>query len=106
MDRTVNWTLAALADLEAAGDYIARDSPHYAASLITEILAAGRSLAVLSERGRHVPELTDPHLRELIVSPYRLIYRVEGDGVWILALIHARRDFGTAWRKRDSLGSN
>ncbi len=48
MDRQVNWTLAALGDLEAAAEYIERDSPHYAASLIMEILAAGRSLSFLS----------------------------------------------------------
>ena len=41
MDRQVNWTVAALSDLEAAAEYIERDSPHYAASLIMEILAAG-----------------------------------------------------------------
>lgn len=102
MDRQVNWTLAALADLESAAEYIARDSPHYAASLITEILAAGRSLSFLSQRGRQVPGLAEPHLRELIVSPYRLIYRVEADCVWVLALVHGRRDFGTVWADRDS----
>ena len=82
MDRQVNWTLAALGDLEAAAEYIERDSPHYAASLIMEILAAGRSLSFLSHRGRRVPELDDPHLCELIVPPYRLIYRIDPDAVW------------------------
>ena len=93
MDRQVNWTLAALGDLEAAAEYIERDSPHYAASLIIEILAAGR--------GRPVPELADPHRGELIVPPYRLIYRIDADVVWVLALVHGRRDFGTVWADRD-----
>ncbi len=101
MDRQVNWTLAALADLEAVAEYIERDSPHYAASLITEILGAGRSLSFLSQRGRQVPELADSHLRELIVPPYRLIYRIEADAVWVIALVHGRRDFGTVWADRD-----
>ncbi len=106
MDRAVTWTLAALGDLEAAADYIARDSPRYAASLITELLAAAQSLSVFAHRGRRVPELVDPDLRELLVSPYRLIYRVGGEGVWVLAIIHARRDFGTAWRDRDGVGGD
>ena len=81
MDRAVTWTLAALGDLEAAADYIARDSPRYAASLITELLVAAQSLSVFANRGRRVPELADPDMRELIVSPYRLIYRSDGEGV-------------------------
>ena len=101
MDRQVNWTLAALGDLDAAADYIERDSPHYAASLIMEILAAGRSRSFLSHRGRQVPELADPQLRELIVPPYRLIYRVDTDAIWVLAVVHGRRDFGTVWVDRD-----
>ena len=101
MDRQVNWTVAALSDLEAAAEYIERDSPHYAASLMMEILAAGRSLSFLSHRGRPVPELADPQLRELIVPPYRLIYRIDTDAVWVLALVHGRRDFGTVWADRD-----
>ena len=102
MDRQVNWTLAALGDLEAAAEYIERDSPHYAASLIMKILAAGRSLSFLSHRGRRVPQLADPHIRELIVPPYCLICRIDPDAVWVLALVHGRRDFGTVWVDRDS----
>ena len=67
-----------------------------------EILAAGRSLSFFSHRGRQVPELTDPHLRELIVPLYRLIYRIDPDAVWVLALVHGRRDFGTVWVDRVS----
>ena len=66
MDRQVNWALAALGDLEAAADYIERDSPHDAASLVMEILAVGRSFSFLSHRGRQVPELADPQIGELV----------------------------------------
>ncbi len=71
-----------------------------------EIIAVGRSLSFLSHRGRRVPELADPHLRELIVPPYRLIYRIDPDTVWVLALVHGRRDFGTVWMDRDSQTSH
>lgn len=103
MARKVIWTTSALGDLEAAAEYIGRDSPHFAASLISEVLEAGRSLSSLSERGRHVPELSDPDLRELLIQPYRLIYRVGIDSVWVLALIHGRRDLETAWSRRRDL---
>lgn len=60
-------------------------------------------MAVLSNRGRHVPEVSAPDIRELIIEPYRLIYRVGDDHVWILALIHGRRDLETALNRRPYL---
>jgi toxin ParE1/3/4 len=30
--------------------------------------------------------------RELIVKPYRLIYRVDGNDVWVIAVFDGRRD--------------
>ena len=53
MARKVKWTAATWNDLEAV-DYIARDSPHYAAAFVREVRDAARSLAYLVERGRVV----------------------------------------------------
>jgi plasmid stabilization system protein ParE len=58
------------------------------------------SLNVSAERGRTVPELEIPNLRELIVENHRLVYRVEPDRVVIVRLIHARRDFKSSWKSR------
>lgn len=44
MARKVKWTAAAWSDLEEAADYIARDSPNYAAALVREVREAARSL--------------------------------------------------------------
>ncbi|WP_324717960.1 hypothetical protein U7230_06720 [Carboxydochorda subterranea] len=38
-------------DVDAIADYVARDSPGYAASLIARLLHAARSLGETSERG-------------------------------------------------------
>jgi toxin ParE1/3/4 len=80
---------------------IHRDSPAYAASLIDRALQAGRSLAELAQLGRMVPELRDKDIRELFVYNYRLIYQIEDQRISILALIHGRRDFKTAWDEKD-----
>jgi plasmid stabilization system protein ParE len=56
-------------------------------------MAAGRSLATLSERGRIVAEYQDPAVRELIVRRYRLIYRVRLD--LVLRIIHGARQLPT-----------
>ncbi len=51
MARKVKWTAAAWSDLEEAADYIARDSPNYAAALVREVREAARSLSCLAGRG-------------------------------------------------------
>jgi plasmid stabilization system protein ParE len=45
------------------------------------------------EIGRVVPEHADPNIRELIVSPYRLIYRYlpARNRVQIIAVVHSSR---------------
>ena len=101
MARKVIWAYAAEEDLEAAASYIHRDSPVYAASFILRALEAGRSLTELAERGRVVPEFKNSSIREIFIHSYRLIYRIEDDRISILALIHGRRDFQTAWDEKD-----
>jgi plasmid stabilization system protein ParE len=95
MAREVVWTEPAWDDLEAAAEYIARDSQAYAATFVEEIKAAAASLAEMAERGQIVPEIADASIRELLVRPYRLVYQLNERQVRILAIIHGAR---RAWR--------
>jgi len=99
MARKIIWSFEATADLEAIADYIAKDSSFYAASFVIEVREASRSLNEFSERGRIVPELSNPSIRELFIKDYRLIYRIEESRVDILGIIHGRRDLKTLWKK-------
>ena len=94
MARTVSWSNTAVSDLRDVSEYIGRDSGAYARALVSEVLAAARSLRTLSERGRHVPEFDDPSYRELFIKSYRLIYRVSESKVFIIAFVHQARDLG------------
>ena len=87
----VVWSVPAWNRLEAAAEYIAKDSPQYAAALIIEAREAARSLRHFANRGRVVPEENNPSIRELLVSSYRLIYRVGEGEVQILSFIHQAR---------------
>jgi toxin ParE1/3/4 len=89
----IAWTESALQELEAAADYIARDSQRYASALVEEALSSGRSLQRFPTRGRVVPELSNDAVRELFVKSYRLIYEIRGSQVLILAFIHGARRF-------------
>lgn len=91
--REVVWTDSARHDVDLALAHFSEDSPGAAAELLEEILAAAESLSDLSARGRHSPNPVADDLRELLVSRYRLLYRVADPHVFIVALLHQRRDF-------------
>lgn len=59
---------------------------------LERLLDAGASLSELPDRGRVVPEIARNDMRELIISPYRLIYRVGHDEVLVTMVVHERRE--------------
>lgn len=97
MARALKWTEAATRDLEEAAEFIARDSPFYAAALVREARTAARSLKPFAERGRVVPETRSPEIREVFVKSYRLIYRIAPDEIAIIAFVHGARDLRRLW---------
>ena len=95
MARKVIWSEPAAEDLESATEYIARGSEAYAAAFAREVVEAAESLAEFAERGQVVPEFKDDSIRELLIRPYRLVYRVRPDRVVISVLVHGAR---RVWR--------
>jgi toxin ParE1/3/4 len=91
MAREVVWTDPAWDDLEAAAAYSARDSEFYAASFVQEARDAAASLADFAERGQTVPEFGDEAIREPLVKPYRLVYKLTEEHVFIVAFLHGSR---------------
>ena len=91
--RRVEWTRRAVDALEEALAFVATDSPPAAERLLDRLLRAAASLSELTERGRRLPELNDPNVREPIIPPYRLIYEYDAESVRILALLHDAQDF-------------
>lgn len=73
MAREITWTESASDDLARIAAYIANDSESYAATIVRELTAAARSLDVLAERGRVVPEYRESTIRQLLVRDYRLV---------------------------------
>ncbi len=77
--------------LVAIRDYLARSSPGYAQAIAARIVARGVQLDVMPLAGAEVPEYGDPNLREVYVHPDRILYRIDGPDVHIVAVIHASR---------------
>ena len=93
--KSVFWSDTARSDLEEVVRYIAEDSVDRALLILDRLEARAASLSTQSARGRIVPELASldvSQYRELIEAPWRIIYRVESDRVFVLALLDSRRD--------------
>jgi plasmid stabilization system protein ParE len=90
----VIWTARARADLKAIHDYIARDSRENAKRVVQEIRRKADQLAEPPRVGRTVPEINDPQLREISVFSWRIIYHLREGNVFIVTLVHKRRQPG------------
>ena len=84
----------ALANLEAAADYIAEDKPAAAGRFVQQIFRATELLSRNPAMGR--PGRV-PGTRELVIpnAPYILPYRVRANAVEILRVFHAARKWPT-----------
>jgi len=92
----LRWSPQAVRDLEAIRDHIATDSPRYAALVIERIIGAVERLTAFPESGRIVPERNDPTIREVIVKPYRVVYRLRPGLVEIATVFRASRMYPRA----------
>jgi toxin ParE1/3/4 len=100
--RAVVWSESAQRALDEVIEYIANDSRPVAERVLEAALDLAANFATLSARGRVVPELDDPAIREVFVFQYRLMYRVEGTRVVVVAFLHGARDFAD-WRTKQGL---
>ena len=62
----VRWSNQALADLEAIGDFIARDAPSVAQVFVERVFAAVTRLEAFPRSGRVVPEIGQEDIREIM----------------------------------------
>ena len=96
-DYTVVWAEQAVVDLESIIAFMAQSDPLSARRLLDRLRAQAEALEHLAERGRTVPELAAFGLvgvREVIVRPYRLVYRLDRQRVTVMAVFDGRRDLG------------
>jgi plasmid stabilization system protein ParE len=91
----VAWAAVAQCDLKQIIEYIAIDSPGNASQILKRIKKKASDLYTMPDRGRIVPELKDQGIhtyRELIIAPWRIIYRISDTTVFVLSVIDSRRN--------------
>ncbi|MBY0475043.1 MAG: type II toxin-antitoxin system RelE/ParE family toxin [Nitrosomonas sp.] len=88
----VVWTESAKADLRAIHDFIAHDSCYYAKKVTQDIREKMDGLDEFQKMGRIVPEINDDLVRELSLYSYRIIYEIKDQTIFILAVVHQRRN--------------
>ena len=89
------WARTAEAELKEIVNYIAIDSPINALKIFQKIKKNASSLYTMPERCRIVPELKEQGImqyRELIVKPWRIIFRIAETKVYVLCLLDSRRN--------------
>ena len=99
----VIWASVAEKDIKNIIEYIAEESPKNALKLLNKIRQKASDLYTLPERGRIVPELQDQGIslyQELIIAPWRLIYRISGREIFVLSVIDSRRNVEDILLKR------
>lgn len=84
----VVWTPEAQAHLDGIYQYVKRDAPFYAQGVVDQLTRRSQQLIDYPHSGRIVPMYDDRNIRELIVYPYRLIYRVTFDRIYVIAVFH------------------
>ena len=91
----VLWAGIAEQDLVNIIKYIAEENPDNGEKVFERIRESVAKLNRFPERGRIVPELSDQGInlyRELVVNPWRIIYRISEKIVYVLLVFDGRQN--------------
>ncbi|TKI70270.1 type II toxin-antitoxin system RelE/ParE family toxin [Sulfurimonas crateris] len=91
----LKWTSNAKDDLLNIVAYIKQDSPSIANDIYQKIRKKAHSSNFFPLKGRVVPELQKEGItfyREVVATPWRIIYKVGNDTVYIMAILDSRQN--------------
>lgn len=82
----VCWTDRARYRLKQIRDYLDQEAPAVALPTIQKLIKRSQFIG-----GRIVPEYRQDDLREILESPYRIIYRILNDRIDVITVMHYRQ---------------
>ena len=89
---TIRWSDRAIDRIRAIHDFIAEESVSGAISVVRNIFESVERLRAFPRSGRIVPEYEYSELREVIASPYRILYRIIDDKIEIVNVLHSHQN--------------
>ena len=85
------WTKEVLNKLQEIEIFIAKDNPEVAIEFINKIIALAETKADNPEKGRIVPELSIPQIREILFKNYRIVYINKKKSIEILTVFEGHK---------------
>lgn len=89
----VRFTTEAKADLRQIGDYIAKDNPPRALSLVDQLEQKCLTIATSPKAFPLVPRYEHHGIRRRVHGSYLIFYRVEAEQVVIVHVLHGATDY-------------
>lgn len=88
----ISFSNSALEDLkEVQAYYNEQEVPEVGSRHLTEIFESVESLPDNPQLGRVVPEFDEPHIREIIRPPYRVVYMLDSKSIQIIRVWRSER---------------
>ncbi|WP_448245447.1 type II toxin-antitoxin system RelE/ParE family toxin [Thalassotalea agariperforans] len=88
----IEFTESAFSDLEDLKEYYTEQLvPNVGETFIKEIIAHVETIPHNPEIGRIVPEFQDKNIRELIHKPFRVVYQLGDDTIFIIRIWRSER---------------
>ena len=89
----VAFTDAAEIDLETIGDYIALSNPFRAVSFVRELRTRCFDLSDMPHAFALLPQFESTGIRRRVHGSYLIFYRIGGDAVEILRILHSATEY-------------
>lgn len=85
------WTPLALDRVAEIAMYISQDNPIAATAWVNSVFSRVKQLTHFPESGSIVSEINRADIRQLVLSNYRIIYRIGANQISILTVRHHRQ---------------
>lgn len=93
--KSIEWTDLAIQDLYLIKEHIAKDSVKNSNTIYDEIFKAFEDLGKFCKKGRIIPKIEKDFYREIFVASYRIMYKIDKNKVYVVAIFHMAKNFDT-----------
>ena len=89
----IRWAAPAESDFDSLLSYIACENIEAARKLFEKVIEAIENAASFPEIARYIPELGHTYRELVSVRPFRVIYRISRNELWVIGVMRMEQDF-------------